>query len=238
MGEAAGNRRDRVVTGCGCGSGPGPGSGRWIPATTLAVPAVIALAAALAVPASVPVALAAPPNARAGQGTNRDKPPKFFFVAKGGTGKNAWKLYRGNRIKDHRDLLWLKRRGVTRVVALENFRHKSLARHARKLGMVYVPRWMSRGGPNEKGRQLFGDSVTAHLAKPGHVTYVYCTFGVHRTGGIVGRFRAEQGWPCDRIMEEARRHGFRKNKYAKYRHLLKWVTDRCRVNTPSKSRRD
>lgn len=165
------------------------------------------------------------------------KPTKFSLVAKGGKGKKAWKIYRGDRIKNYRDLLWLKRRGVTRVVALENFRHREVARNAKRLGLVYLPRWMAFGGPREKGRRHFGNKVTAHLVKPGHVTYLYCTFGVHRTGGTVARFRAEQGWTCDRTLKEAKRHGFRKNKYAKYHHLIKWVMSRCRANKPAKRRK-
>lgn len=155
---------------------------------------------------------------------------KFTLVAEGGKGEKAWKLYRGNRIKDVKDLKWLKKQGVTRVVALENWNHKMLMKAAKKIGIEYMPRFMARGNPGEMGRKRFGENVSDDIAKPGHVTYVYCTYGVHRTGGTIGRFRAEQGWGCDAIMKEARKFGFRKSHYKKYSQLLDWVRKRCKKN--------
>ena len=159
------------------------------------------------------------------------RPSKFKLVDKGGKGEKAWKVYRGNRIKNAKDLRWLKKKGVTRVIALENWNHKSLIRAAKKMGVEYVPAFMARGRPGELGRKRLGKNVSDDLAKPGHVTYVYCTYGVHRTGGVIGRFRAERGWSCDAILREARKYGFRKTHYKKYNRLLDWVRKGCRGNT-------
>ncbi len=158
------------------------------------------------------------------------RPSKFFLVAKGGRGAKAWTLYRGNRLRNAADLRWLKKHGITRIVALENFNHKSLMRAAKRLGMEYLPRFMSRGAPRDMGRKLFGPDVTDDLVKPGTGTYVYCTHGVHRTGGVVARFRAEQGWQCKPILKEAAHFGFTRIYYRKYHWLLDWVMKRCRAN--------
>jgi hypothetical protein len=158
------------------------------------------------------------------------RPDKFVLVDKGGRGKKSWKLYRGNRIKNVKDLRWLKKKGITRVVALENWNHKSLMRAAKRMGIEYLPRFMSRGRPGELGRKRFGENVTDDLIKPGENTYVYCTYGVHRTGGTVGRYRAEQGWGCKRILAEMHKHGFRNRDYKKYGQLVRWVKKRCRKN--------
>jgi len=158
------------------------------------------------------------------------KTGKFFLVAKGGKGPTAWRLYRGSRIRHASDLRWLKSKGVTRVVALENWNHKSLMRAAKRLHMEYLPRFMSTGRPHELGRRRFGENVTDDLVVPGKNTYVYCTYGVHRTGGVVGRFRAEHGWGCDQILAEANHYGFHKNKYRKYHFLIDWIMRRCRQN--------
>ena len=96
--------------------------------------------------------------------------------------------------------------------------------------MEYLPRFMSRGAPRDMGRKLFGENVTDDLVKPGTGTYVYCTHGVHRTGGVVARFRAEQGWSCKRILAEASHYGFTKVYYRKYHWLLDWVRRRCKAN--------
>lgn len=160
----------------------------------------------------------------------RARPSKFTLVDSGGKGANAWKVYRGNRVRNADDLKWLKEQGVTRVIALENWNHKSLMKSAQAMGIEYVPRFMARGDRREPGRKRFGEKVTRDLVKPGHVTFVYCTYGVHRTGGIIGRFRAERGWSCDTIMKEARKYGFRESHYKKYRELLDWVRERCKQN--------
>ncbi len=168
----------------------------------------------------------------------RARPSKFTLVDEGGKGADAWKVYRGNRIRNADDLKWLKEQGVTRVVALENWNHKTLMKAAKKMGIEYVPRFMARGDRNEPGRKRFGEKVTRDLMKPGHVTFVYCTYGVHRTGGIIGRFRAERGWSCDAIMKEAHKYGFRESHYKKYRQLLEWVHEACKRNSSSRDRQD
>jgi hypothetical protein len=163
-----------------------------------------------------------------GPAATQARPSKFELVDQGGRGSKAWKLYRGNRIKNIKDLRWLKKKGITRVVALENWNHRSLMRAAKRMGIEYLPRFMARGTPGELGRKKFGKNVSDDLIKPGHSTYVYCTYGVHRTGGTIGRYRAEQGWTCEKIFKEAYRHGFRKSHYKKYRALLRWIRKSCK----------
>jgi len=127
-----------------------------------------------------------------------NKYPRNFGVVVSG------KLYRGGFIDNIKQLQALKDLGVERVVSLHN--NPDITRMCNKLGLEHVIAPIETGKPEEYGRKILGDNISKYLLKK--PTYVHCWFGKDRTGGVIARFRTENGWSNKDAYLEAKSYGF------------------------------
>jgi hypothetical protein len=128
-------------------------------------------------------------------------------------------LYRGGIIANDNEMNAIKALGIERVVALHP--NPDVARLCNKFQLEYVPAYIENGGPSDRGRKIFGNSVSDYLTqKP---TYVHCYFGQDRTGGVIARFRTENGWPCELAYKEAKAFGFQDI----FVDLIDWFSEPC-----------
>jgi hypothetical protein len=129
-------------------------------------------------------------------------------------------LYRGAMIEKVEQLAALRDNfGIQRVVSLHN--HPDIARMCYREGLEHVAAPLECGTPNEFGRKILGKSVSSFLqSKP---TYIHCFFGRDRTGGVVARFRTENGWSCKSAYAEAKSYGFQDI----FVDLIDWFAELC-----------
>jgi len=142
----------------------------------------------------------------------RSLPRNFAVVVPG-------MVYRGGMIDDHAQLEAMKSLGVERVISLHA--NPDIARMCNDVGLEHVPAFLESGRPEEYGRNILGNCVTKLLVqKP---CYVHCYFGQDRTGGVIARFRTENGWPCKAAYAEAKAYGF-KDMFV---DLIDWFSEPC-----------
>jgi len=146
-------------------------------------------------------------------GYNIQTLPKNFGVVTPGL------VYRGGMIVDEGQMQNLKNLGIERVISL----HPSpdIARLCNRFGIEHIPAFMENGAPEDLGRKILGNNVADFLnEKP---TYVHCFYGQDRTGGVIARYRTENGWPCKQAYREAKAHGF-KDMFV---DLIDWFSEPC-----------
>lgn len=120
-------------------------------------------------------------------------------------GKVEEGLYRGGFIENTQQLQALKDLGVERVISLHN--NPEITRMCNKIGLEHIIAPLEEGKPEEYGRNILGDNISDFLLqKP---TYIHCWFGADRTGGVVARFRTENGWSNKDAYLEAKKYGFK-----------------------------
>lgn len=113
----------------------------------------------------------------------------------------------------------LKDLGVQRVVALHS--NPAVMRLCNKMDVEYVPAFLENGDKTDLGRKIFGKSVSYFLLKK--PTYIFCFFGKDRTGGVIARFRTENGWSCEQAYNEAKSFGFSDL----FVDLIDWFSEFC-----------
>lgn len=124
--------------------------------------------------------------------------PKNFGVVVPG------RLYRGGLPDRFEHLQALTNEcGVKRIVSLHDEPH--VAFMCKILGLQHVPAYLETGAPGEPGRKTLGDSVSSFLMEV--PTYVHCLHGQDRTGGVIARFRTENGWSRRQAYLEAKAYG-------------------------------
>jgi hypothetical protein len=129
------------------------------------------------------------------------------------------KIYRGGMIDDSNQLKALKSLGIKRIISLHS--NPEIARMCGEEGLEHLPAFIESGHTSEYGRNIFGNNVTEILTqKP---CYVHCYFGEDRTGGVIARFRTENGWPCKMAYAEAKAHGFKDI----FVDLIDWFSEPC-----------
>lgn len=128
------------------------------------------------------------------------------------------KLYRGGIIEHPFQARALRDQcGVKRIISLHE--DPEIVRICNFIGIEHVPAYLKWGESHELGRQVFGDSISNFLMeKP---TYIHCFYGEDRTGGVIARFRTENGWPCRLAYLEAKAYGF-KDVFVP---LIEWFTE-------------
>jgi hypothetical protein len=127
-------------------------------------------------------------------------------------------LYRGGIIDNLSQLSNLKDKfKIQRIISLHN--HPMIGMMCKKIGIEHLPAPLEMGTPEEYGRKILGDKVSDLLKqKP---TYIHCWFGADRTGGVIARFRTENGWTNKDAYLEAKSYGF-KDMFA---DLIDWFSE-------------
>lgn len=128
------------------------------------------------------------------------------------------KLYRGGIIDNIEQIKNLKDKfGIKRIISLHN--HPEIGRMCGELGIEHLPAPIEIGTSEEYGRKILGPNVSKLLSeKP---TYIHCWFGSDRTGGVIARFRTENGWTNRDAYLEAKAYGF-KDLFA---DLIDWFSE-------------
>lgn len=144
---------------------------------------------------------------------NTNSLPRNFAVVVPGS------VYRGGIIDNLNQLEALKSLGVERIISLHA--NPDIARMCNEIGLEHLPAFLESGKPEEFGRNIFGESVSkVLLQKP---CYVHCYFGQDRTGGVIARFRTENGWPCKAAYAEAKANGFQDI----FVDMIDWFSEPC-----------
>lgn len=129
------------------------------------------------------------------------------------------RVYRGGIIDDSAQLENLKSLGIERVISLHA--DSDVARMCNEVGLEHFPAFLESGHPSEYGRNIFGNNVSEILnQKP---CYVHCYFGQDRTGGVIAKFRTENGWPCKKAYAEAKSYGMKDI----FVDLIDWFSEAC-----------
>jgi hypothetical protein len=128
-----------------------------------------------------------------------DFPRNFGIVSKG--------LYRGRQPDNIEQLAALRDKlGVRHVVTL-NDDLPPIADWCRQLGLRHTHAILASGKSDELGWKTLGINLSPCLLDV--PTFVHCRHGADRTGGVIARFRTENGWPCDLAYVEAKAFGLK-----------------------------
>lgn len=141
---------------------------------------------------------------------SKNLPRNFAVVVPG--------LYRGGIIENEQQLKTLKDLfGVERVISLHE--DEDIPVMCEKIGLEHKMVPFEDGEHDDEGRLLFNDNVSKILdQKP---TYIHCLFGQDRTGGVIARYRTENGWPCQLAYLEAKAFGFQD----KFPDMIDWFCE-------------
>lgn len=151
---------------------------------------------------------------------NENLPRNFGVVV-------PYSLFRGGIIKNEEEIKSLKNLGVKRIISLHTSPNISMLCKKYDIENIIAP--IELGKKTEIGRNVLGENVSKILTEV--PTYIHCYFGKDRTGGVVARFRTENGWSKEDAYNEAKSFGF----LDEFVDLIDWFcecgTGECPVDT-------
>lgn len=127
-------------------------------------------------------------------------------------------LYAGGAPKIE-DITWLKDKGITKIVSLDENAGKKIDRATKLLSIKHIMLPIDIGNRSSLIRFLHYNIIKL---LDGEKTYVHCQWGRDRTGLAIAMYRCEHdGWSCGKALKEAKKYGFGIGVDPKVVHLYK-----------------